>query len=492
MSSTHGQIGLDGLYTIAPSSSPSPSAHANPSTPSQSGGFGEDSVYSHMYILQNALRSTDLAVKNKALEALQRFISEMHHVIKDLKKDRANAQARLVNIAASSQGKRLRDNQHGGSGALLLPEDATALASVLKGQALTLGNIWTVLHSLHAPAYLCGTAPPVGWDWTDHVLRNRDDRNRMLGNVSELFSCAPEPVHQYILRAEDPFKRHFFKTCGNVRATIISRCVTAAATLLIDFRDGIDHSVDDEEQRRGAPLRFQDEAGVSRPLRFGDALFNRGTEGRDQIPAMRRLIGLASDSPTRWADCLYDDGVCGPGKVPFGNQCLLDIASIMIYGQKAPQTRKLVLRSDSQLAPQKDSLETTPSLIANAAGVAPYLMSANKEFVNSGVGSVSRIHYAEDIQEYKYFLTKNWEHPQIQVIVQRWNQRLFPHKRIGGDRGQEEDFTEELEAATANLNLDDSADALMDTLHAAPPSQPSDHVPASTQGGVSCNPTGFV
>lgn len=137
-----------------------------------------------MYTLQNALRSTDLAVKNQvclkfcvqcadtllyalmivyqALEALQRFISEMHYVTKDLEKDLSEAQVRLVNIAASSRGKMLRDDQHDGSGALLLPDDVTALASVLKGQALDLGNVWTVLHSLHAPSYLCGTAPPVG------------------------------------------------------------------------------------------------------------------------------------------------------------------------------------------------------------------------------------------------------------------------------------------------------------------------------------------
>lgn len=66
---------------------------------------------------------------------------------------------------------------------------------------------------------------------------------------------------------------------------------------------------------------FQSETGAMHHLTFGATLFNRTTDGRDKIPALRDLIGLTGG--TRWADCLFEDGVGGPGKVPFGHPSLL-------------------------------------------------------------------------------------------------------------------------------------------------------------------------
>lgn len=117
----------------------------------------------------------------------------------------------------------MADRQNGGSGALLVPNHAVELAKSLKADALRLGHIWTIFHSLHAPAYLFGTAPPVGWEWDDVTIRYRDTQNRELGNVSELLAIAAESSRAHILRGEDPFKR-------NVRAFLPSSLFFAFLT----------------------------------------------------------------------------------------------------------------------------------------------------------------------------------------------------------------------------------------------------------------------
>jgi hypothetical protein len=129
----------------------------------------------------------------------------MHHEIRTLRTLCAEAEARLVNIAAKPRAKNLRDEDHGGSSALLLPTDAQLLATALRTHASKYAAIWMFFYNLYNGAHLFGTAIPPGISWKDANLRFSSPENAKLGEVGEFFELTPPSLHMYILTSKPPF-----------------------------------------------------------------------------------------------------------------------------------------------------------------------------------------------------------------------------------------------------------------------------------------------
>ncbi|KAJ2913892.1 hypothetical protein MD484_g6520, partial [Candolleomyces efflorescens] len=433
-------------------------AHASQSylEPASSGSIPEDTILRQIGAVHSAMMSTDTTVMKEALQDSQRLISSLHRDLANVRAQLAEAKARLVNVAALKKGSRLKkiaDKDHGGTNALLVPDAAVTLASLLEEEAKRLALHSIYFHSLYNSDYLFGSLVDSEWDWQDTAERFKDDESRKMGDIAEFFSIAPPAVHSYILTKQAPLPDQFRDQCNQIRSNTASRLCSNADKILENFRDDIQRSVEEAERSNGKPSTFQ-VGGNTVKVHFGTALFARKVAPsaiRVSIPEILRLLGHKPEAlgdaqyESRWRPCLYKNRITEPAK-EFTNPALLLAAEIMIFGAKSIEAAKPFLRSNNPLKSVADQLEVTPGLIATSAIWVVYILSGDREFTSDGKGAVTGIKYKEDFLAYREYLYKSWNEPWMKRLVQLWNTRLFPLK--GKDAGGE-DLSQQVENTAA-------------------------------------------
>ncbi|KAJ2934378.1 hypothetical protein H1R20_g2721, partial [Candolleomyces eurysporus] len=171
--------------------------------PTIPGSVQEDTVLQQIGAVHGAMQSTDTTVMK---EDSQRLISALHRDLTNVRAELAEARARLVNVAALKRGskKKVTDKDNGGSGALLVPDAAVNLVTVLAEEAKKLAHHYIYFYSMYNADYLFGTLIDGQWNWKEATERFKDDESRKLGDVAELFSIAPTTLHSYILTKQAP------------------------------------------------------------------------------------------------------------------------------------------------------------------------------------------------------------------------------------------------------------------------------------------------
>ncbi|KAG2040590.1 hypothetical protein BDR03DRAFT_979849 [Suillus americanus] len=209
---------------------------------------------------------------------------------------------------------------------------------------------------------------------------------------------------------------------------------------------------------------------------FADTAFNRAS-----IPEIQHLLSTSASqrTPKPFPPILFPNLIEDVSlKTVFGNwEVFGKVIRIVLWGENG--LTPLRAGGPPRNGNKWEVTSLTPSLLAWAAVVVIFLLSANKEFRYSGKGEITKIQYSYMFSSYKKIIIKNWNTQYTRDIVKKLNTLIFTQtSRTTNSVSDEEDFTAAMDRALAgvtegedSITQPEPADVMDETIADAEPSR---------------------
>ncbi|KAG0703024.1 hypothetical protein DFH29DRAFT_998811 [Suillus ampliporus] len=223
--------------------------------------------------------------------------------------------------------------------------------------------------------------------------------------LSELFSLLPLHIHPLVV--DNHFADIFEDAMNSSHASEIKKLRSKAGLIF------------------GLPEQY-----------FTDTAYNQAS-----VPKIQHLLGTSTSqrTPKPFPPILFPNLIEDASlKTLFGNWEVFGKV-IRIEGHRATGNKWEVT-------------SLTPGLLAWAAVVVIFLLSADKEFRYSGKGETTKIQYSYMFSSYKKILIKNWNTEYTRDVVKKLNNFIFTKGlRMTDSMSDEEDFTAAMDHALAGV-----------------------------------------
>ncbi|KAG2085766.1 hypothetical protein BD769DRAFT_1374070 [Suillus cothurnatus] len=195
---------------------------------------------------------------------------------------------------------------------------------------------------------------------------------------------------------------------------------------------------------------------------FTDTTYNQAS-----VPKIQKLLGISvlQHTPKPFPPILFPNLVKDTSlKTIFGNwEVFGKIIRIVLWGE----TSLTALRAGGppRNGNKWEITSLTPGLLAWAAVIAIFLLSADKEFCYSSKGETTKIQYSYMFSSYKKIIIKGWTTEYTCDTVKALNSFIFTKGlRTVNSMSDEEDFTAAMDRALAGITKGEENTVVQDTM----------------------------